>query len=67
MGKKIPPQKDEFCVLPSGPKSPDNVLHVVNLDLIKDSNQKQNMIDRVLKRAEEESGNTAGIYFLNYL
>ena len=67
MGKKIPPQKEEFCGLPGGPKSPDNVLHVVNLDLIKDSNQKQNMIDRVLKEAEDKSGNTRDIYFLNYL
>lgn len=67
MGKKIPPQKEEFCGLPGGPKTPDNVLHVVNLDLIKDSNQKQNMIDRVLKGAEEKSENTVGIYFLNYL
>ena len=38
MGKKIPPQKEEFCVLPGGLKSPENVLHVVNLDLIRDSN-----------------------------
>ena len=67
MGKKIPPRKEEFCGLPSGPKTPDNVLHVVNLDLIRDSNQKQNMIDRVLKEAEEKSDNTVGIYFLNYL
>jgi hypothetical protein len=66
MGKKIPPQKEEFCGLPGGPKTPDNVLHVVNLDLIKDSNQKQNMIDRVLKGAEEKSDNTVDIYFLNY-
>ena len=67
MGKKIPPQKEEFCGLPGGPKSPDNVLHVVNLGLIRDSNQKQNMIDSVLKGAEDKGGNTAGIYFLNYL
>ena len=67
MGKKIPPQKEEFCGLPGGPKSPDNVLHVVNLGLIRDSNQKQNMIDRVLKGAEEKSDNIVGIYFLNYL
>lgn len=67
MGKKIPSQKEEFCGLPGGPKSPDNVLHVVNLDLIRDSNQKQNMIDRVLKGAEDKSGNTGDIYFLNYL
>ena len=67
MGKKIPPQKEEFCGLPGGPKSPDNVLHVVNLSLIRDSNQKQNMIDRVLKGAEQKSDNTVGIYFLNYL
>jgi len=67
MGKKIPPQKEEFCGLPGGPKSPENVLHVVNLDLIRDSNQKQNMIDSVLKGAEDKSDNTVGIYFLNYL
>lgn len=67
MGKKIPPQKEEFCGLPGGPKSPENVLHVVNLDLIRDFNQKQNMIDSVLKGAEDKSDNTAGIYFLNYL
>jgi hypothetical protein len=40
---------------------------VVNLDLIRDSNQKQNMIDRVLKGAEDMIGDTVGIYFLNYL
>lgn len=67
IGLKIPPQKEKFCGLPGGPKSPDNVLHVVNLDLIRDSNQKQNMIDSVLKGAKKKSHNTAGIYFLNYL
>ena len=67
MGKKIPSQKEEFCGLTGSPKSPENVLHVVNLDLIRDSNQKQNMIDSVLKGAENKSDNTAGIYFLNYL
>ena len=67
IGKKIPPQKKEFCGLPSGPKSPENVLHVVNLDLIRDSNQKQNMFDSVLKGAEDEGSDTSGIYFLNYL
>ena len=40
MGKKITPQKEQFCGLLDGPKSPENVLHVVNLDLIRDSNQK---------------------------
>ena len=67
MGQKIPPQKEKFCGLPGGPKNPNNVLHVVNLGLIRDSNQKQNMIDRVLKGAEENSDITVGIYFLNYL
>lgn len=67
MGKKIPPQKEQFCDLPNGPKSPENVLHVVNLDLIRDSQQKQNMIDSVLKGAEDKSNKTVGIYFLNYL
>lgn len=66
MGKKIPTQKETFCGLPRGPKSPDEVLHVVNLDLIRDSNQKQTMIDRVLQGAEDKSNNTTGIYFLNY-
>jgi hypothetical protein len=33
MGKKIPPPKEDFCGLPGGPKSPENVLlSVVNLD-----------------------------------
>jgi len=32
MGKKIPPPKENFCGLPGGPKSPENVLHVVHLD-----------------------------------
>jgi hypothetical protein len=67
MGKKITPQKEQFCGLLDGPKSPENVLHVVNLDLIRDSNQKQNMIDSVLKGAEDKGDNTVGIYFLNYL
>lgn len=67
MGKKIPSQKEEFCSLPVGPKSSDNKLHVVNLNLIRDSNQKQNMLDRVLKGAEEKIDNIVGIYFLNYL
>ena len=67
MGKKITTQKEEFCGLPHGPKSSENVLHVVNLDLIRDSNQKQNMIDSVLKGAGDKSDNTVGIYFLNYL
>jgi hypothetical protein len=40
---------------------------VVNLDLIRNSNQKQNMMDSVLKGAEDKGVDTAGIYFLNYL
>lgn len=67
IGKKIARQKEEFCGLPVGPKSSDNLSHVVNLGLIRNSNQKQNIIDRVLKEAEEKSDNTVGIYFLNYL
>jgi hypothetical protein len=47
MGKKIPPPKKDFCGLPGGPKSPENVFHVVHLDGIRDSNRKQNMIDSV--------------------
>jgi len=67
MGKKIPIQKEQFCGLTDGPKSPENVLHVVNLDLIRNSNQKQNMMDSVLKGAEDKGVDIAGIYFLNYL
>ena len=67
MGKKISPQKEKFCGLLGGPKSPENILHVGNLDLLIDSNQKQNMINSVLKRADDKSDNNVGIYFLNYL
>ncbi len=51
MVRKITLQKERFCGLADGPINPENVLHVVNLDLIRDSNQKQNMIDSVLKGA----------------
>ena len=67
MGTKIPDQKEEFCGLPRGPETPENVLHVVNLDLIRDSNQKQRMINSVLNGAEDKGSDAAGIQFLNYL
>jgi len=66
MGKKIPAQKKEFCGLPDGPETPKNVLHVVNLDLIRDSNQKSVMITGVLNGAEDKGNDGAGINFLNY-
>lgn len=65
--RKINDQKKRFCGIPEGPKSPNDVFYIINLDLIKDSNQKKSMIDCVLKGAEEDNENTAGIYFLNYL
>lgn len=67
MGKKIPRQKKGFCNAPSGPKSPDNVLHVVNLDLIRDSDMKQKMMKLVLKGAKDTGSSTVGIKFLNHL
>ena len=67
MGKKTTAQKEEFCGLPGGPETPENVLHMVNLDLIRDSNQKQNIINSVLNGAEDKGSDAASIYFLNYL
>lgn len=67
MGHKIPGQKTEFCGIEGGPESPNNVLHVVNLDLIRDSDQKQAMMDKVLKGVEDLGCSIDGVYFLNYL
>lgn len=57
MIKQILFQKEFVCALPSDLKSFDNVLHVVNLNLIKDSNQKQNIIDKMLKKVEDKGNN----------
>ena len=51
MGREIPREKERFCNEPTGPKSADNVLHVVNLGFIQDSNQKKSIIVTLLKGA----------------
>lgn len=67
MVKKVYSQNDKFCGLPVDLESRDHVLHVINLDLIRDSSKNQNMIDKVLKIAKDKNSEKTGIYFLNYL
>ena len=59
MGKKIPPQKERFCGLENGPLKPENVLHIVNLELIQDPQEKASILNAVLEGAEAavEKGN----------
>ena len=66
MGTKILDQKKRYCSIADGPKSPENVLHVINLDLVNDPIKKQAIIEGVLNGAERNSNTTTGIYFLNY-
>lgn len=60
IGLDIPKQKQDFCGLPEGPFSPENVLHIVNFEKIpyaQKAKLKENLI--------EGAGGSDGIQFLN--
>ena len=60
MGKSIRKQKERFCGLEQGPKSSENVLHIVDLAYIP-SHEKEIVKEYCLKGA----GSSEGIQFLN--
>lgn len=53
MGKKLILQKQRFCGLEGGPKSPDNVLHVIDLRNIPDYQNRCEVVRSTLKAAEQ--------------
>ena len=60
MGERIVDQKEKFCGLEQGPKSSENVLHVVDLAYVP-SHEKEIVKEYCLKGA----GSSEGIKFLN--
>lgn len=60
MGKRIVDQKEKFCELEQGPKSSENVLHIVDLAYVP-SHEKEIVKEYCLKGA----GSSEGIKFLN--
>lgn len=63
MGKKSFKQKQTFCGLEKGLKSPDNVLHCIDLGYVP-PHEKKIVKDYCLKRAED-AGSSEGFKFLN--
>ena len=53
MGKKIPRQKERFIGIPQGPKSANEVLHLVNFSNIRNSLEKPSLVSAVLNGAKD--------------
>jgi len=60
IGEKIIAQKERFCKLEEGPKSPENVLHIVDLAYVPPHEQGV-VKNAILKGA----GSSKGIQFIN--
>ena len=65
MGQEIPSQKERFIGLPQGPKSANEVLHLVNFDKIRNSLEKPFLVSAVLNGAED-AGCGDNIAFINF-
>jgi len=65
MGKESAKQKKTFIGKDQGPKSTNEVLHLVNFDKIRDPSEKPSLISAVLDGAED-AGCVDGIVFINY-
>ncbi len=65
MGKDIPSQKERFVGLPLGPKSANEVLHLVNFDKIRNYLEKPSLVSAVLNGAED-AGCGDNIAFINF-
>ncbi len=63
MGGKLVDQKNRFCNLEQGPKTSENVLHIVDLAYVP-SHEKEIIKEYCLKGAEDADG-SEGILFLN--
>ena len=65
MGQDIPSQKERFIGLPQGPKSANEVLHLVNFNKIRNSLEKPSLVSAVLNGAED-AGCGDNIAFINF-
>jgi len=65
MGQDIPSQKERFTGIPQGPKSANEVLHLVNFDKIRNSLEKPSLVSAVLNGAED-AGCGDNIAFINF-
>jgi len=65
MGQDIPSQKERFIGLTQGPKSANEVLHLVNFDKIRNSLEKPSLIRTVLNGAKD-AGCGDNIAFINF-
>jgi len=65
MGQDIPSQKERFIGLTQGPKSANEVLHLVNFDKIRNSLEKPSLVSAVLNGAKD-AGCADNITFINF-
>ncbi len=63
MGERIVDQKEKFCGLEQGPKSSENVLHIVDLSYVP-SHEKE-IVKKYCLKGAEDAGSSDGIQFLN--
>ena len=65
MGQDIPSQKERFIGFSQGPKSANEVLHLVNFANIRNPLEKLSLVSAVLNGAED-AGYAENIAFINY-
>jgi len=65
MGQDIPGQKERFIGLSQGPKSVNEVFHLVNFENIRNPLEKPSLVSAVLNGAED-AGYAENIAFINY-
>jgi hypothetical protein len=65
MGKKLLKQKSRFCGLQDGPANRDQVLHVIDLKKLPNSDIKKEVMQATLNAVEETGNSTKLIYFIN--
>ena len=63
MGERIFDQKERFCELEQGPKSSENVLHIVDLAYV--SSYEKEIVKEYCLKGAEDAGSSEGIQFLN--
>ena len=63
IGKKSLKQKQIFCGLDQGPKTSENVLHIVDLAYV--SSHEKDIVKEYCLKGAEDAGGSEGILFLN--
>jgi len=66
IGQKLPKQKKFFVGEPNGPKTPNEVLHLVDVDQLNNIEKKQDLVNGVLEGLKDSGESAGDVKFLNY-